>query len=152
MKGSIDKYNTKGSSKPHWRYPIYTGKDASGVKQYVTRAGFEKQGEAADSMRDRIEELRRLSNLPAAPEEIQLGSWLTRWIENYAVHSCQPKTLERYRQLARYITEGNAEEIIAIARASIATLKTCNWSPHSGRSSNKRPCGENTSPPGPFAT
>jgi integrase len=123
MKGSIDKYTRKGSSKPHWRYRIYTGKDAAGVKQYATRAGFEKQGEAADAMRGRIEELRRLSNQPAAPEEIPLGSWLTRWIDNYAVHSCQPKTLERYRQLARYITEATTEEICTIAGAPIATLK-----------------------------
>jgi integrase len=123
MKGSIDKYTTKGSSKPHWRYRIYTGKNEAGVKQYVARAGFEKQGEAADAMRDRIEVLRRLSNQPAAPEHISLGSWLTRWIDNYAVHSCQPKTLERYRQLAKYITESSTEEVSAISGTPIATLK-----------------------------
>ena len=104
MTGSIDKYITKGSSKPHWRYRIYTGKDSAGVKQYATRAGFEKQALAGDAMRDRINELRRLRNQPASAEEIPLASWLTRWIDTYAVHTCQPKTLERYGQLARYIT------------------------------------------------
>ena len=123
MTGSIDKYMTKGSSKPHWRYRIYTGKDEAGRKQYVTRAGFEKQGEAADTMRDRIEELRRLANQPASPEEISLGSWLARWIDTYAVHTCQPKTIERYRQLAKYITDATADEISSVSRAPISSLK-----------------------------
>jgi hypothetical protein len=32
MKGCIDKYVVKGSSKPRWRFRIYTGKDAAGKK------------------------------------------------------------------------------------------------------------------------
>src|ERR1035437_2379866 len=123
MKGSTDKYDTKGSSKPHWRYRIYTGKNDAGVKQYETRAGFEKQGKADTAMRDRINELLRLRDQPAAPEEISLARWLTRWIETYAVHTCQPKTLERYGQLVRYVTDATADEIVTVARAPIATLK-----------------------------
>jgi hypothetical protein len=30
---------------------IYTGRDAAGHKQYISKAGFEKQGDAADAMR-----------------------------------------------------------------------------------------------------
>ena len=123
MTGSIDKYITKGSSKPHWRYRIYTGKDSTGVKQYATRAGFEKQALAGDAMRDRINELQKLRNQPAAPEEIPLASWLTRWIDTYAVHTCQPKTLERYGQLAKYITDAAAGEIGTIAQTPISALK-----------------------------
>jgi hypothetical protein len=33
-----------------------------------------------------------------------LGEWLQTWLDTYAVDRCQPKTLERYRQLAGYIT------------------------------------------------
>ena len=120
MTGSIDKYITKGSSKPHWRYRIYAGKDPAGVKQYITHAGFDKRALADDAMRDRINELRRLRNQPAAPEEIPLGSWLVRWIDNYAVHTCQPKTLERYRQLGRYITDATASEIGNVAQRGFA--------------------------------
>jgi integrase len=123
MKGSIDKYTTKGSSKPHWRYRIYTGKDAAGVKQYVTRAGFEKQAKADEEMRHRIYDLEKLRNQPAAPEEIPLGSWLTRWIDTYAVNTCQLKTLERYRQLVRYITAATAGEISTVAQTPISALK-----------------------------
>jgi hypothetical protein len=54
MKGSIDKYLTKGSSKPHWRYRIYRGKDAAGVKQYDTHAGFKKRMGASKAMRDAL--------------------------------------------------------------------------------------------------
>jgi hypothetical protein len=60
MKGSIDKYTVKGSSKPRWRFRIYMGKNDAGAKQYVCGAAFEKQGEAADAMRVKIDELLRL--------------------------------------------------------------------------------------------
>jgi integrase len=123
MKGSIDKYMTKGSSKPHWRYRIYKGKNAAGIKEYDTRAGFEKQAEAQEKMQERIIELRRLSNQPVGPEEIPLGSWLSRWIDSYAVPACQPKTIERYRQLAAYISDATADEIASVARMPIAKLK-----------------------------
>jgi hypothetical protein len=59
MTGSIDEYNIKSSSKPRWRYRIYAGKNEAGEKQYVGQAGFDKQADAAEVMRQHIEELRR---------------------------------------------------------------------------------------------
>jgi integrase len=126
MTGSIDKYAVKGSSKPRWRYRIYTGKDDAGAKRYVSGAGFEKQGEAADAMRTKIEELLRLANQPAPLEAITLTAWLKRWLDSYAVHTCQPKTLERYGQLVRYITASPTEEVQRIAAAPISALKHVN--------------------------
>ena len=32
-----------------------------------------------------------------------LSEWLRTWLDTYGVERCQPKTLERYRQLANYI-------------------------------------------------
>src|ERR1700691_1297087 len=40
MKGSITKYTITGSSRPRWRFRIYTGKDEVGRKLYEGRGGF----------------------------------------------------------------------------------------------------------------
>jgi hypothetical protein len=105
MKGSIDKYTTKGSSKPHWRYRIYLGKNEHGKKLWGARAGFEKQAEALDAMRKRIDELRASTDLATAPptQNKTLGGWLEVWFDTYALDCCEPKTIERYRELADYL-------------------------------------------------
>src|SRR5438128_591591 len=109
MKGSIDKYAVKTSSKARWRYRIYVGKDAAGVKQYDSHAGFEKQSAAADAMRARMDELARSADeasrppAPLAPPEQTFGEHLIEWLENHAPQRVQAKALERYRQLARYV-------------------------------------------------
>lgn len=123
MTGSIDKYAIKGSTKGRWRYRIYAGKTSTGTKEYLTAAGFEMRTEAAEAMRQRIAELQRKGNQLAAPADIPLRSWLVRWINTYAAQTCQPKTLERYRQLTRYVTHGTAEEITIVADTPIASLR-----------------------------
>ncbi|MCX6625080.1 MAG: site-specific integrase [Acidobacteria bacterium] len=40
---------------------------------------------------------------PPAEPEYTLNSWLQHWLDRYAPERCQPKTLERYRQLAGYL-------------------------------------------------
>ena len=99
MTGSIDKYAVKGS-KPRWRYRISTGKDASGRRQYDSKAGFERQGEAADAMRVRMKELEREAGKPAP---IAFGEHLQQWLDNHVTQRCAPFTVQRYRQLAAYI-------------------------------------------------
>jgi hypothetical protein len=56
-------------------------------------------------------------------EFARVSAWLIRWIDNYAVHTCQAKTFERYRQLVKYITASAIADIAAVAQAPIATLK-----------------------------
>jgi hypothetical protein len=98
------------SSRPKWRYRLRVGKDENGNYLREGRGGFAKEGAARDAMRARIDEILARRNAPPetpkAPTlpEPTLTEWLTRWIDTYAVHTCQLKTLERYRQLARYIT------------------------------------------------
>ena len=129
MKGSVTKYVVTGSSRPKWRYRIRLGRDENKVYQREGRGGFAKEGDACEAMRIRIDEIRAQRNAPPetpkalTPPDPTLGEWLTRWIENYAVHTCQPKTLERYRQLARYITDATADEISTVAGAPISSLK-----------------------------
>jgi integrase len=122
MKGSIDKYSVKGSSKPRWRYRVYTGKDETGKKLYETQAAFAKEGDAYDAMQKRMGEIATRTNA-APPPEKTLTEWLQTWLDTYAVNRCQPKTLERYRQLARYVTEPTTNEVKAIATAPLAMLK-----------------------------
>lgn len=120
MKGCVDKYSTKGSSKPHWRYRIYRGKDASGKKQFQIKAGFKKQGEAEDAMRIAMAEIEASSGVVPIPKKT-FGEWLRSWLETYAVDRCQPKTLERYQQLAGYILDA-PEGSVQLAGVDLAEL------------------------------
>jgi integrase len=120
VKGCIDKYSTKGSSKPHWRYRIYRGKDAAGKKQFVIKAGFKKQGEAEDAMRAAMAELEAKDKMEPVPKKT-LGEWLRTWLETYAADRCQPKTLERYQQLAAYILNA-PEGPVQLSEVDLADL------------------------------
>ncbi len=130
MKGSVTKYAVKGSSRPKWRYRLRLGKDASGKELREGRGGFAKESEALDAMRDRTKEIIEQRNAPQVatqpepkPAEVALGEWLSRWIATYAVHSCQPKTIERYKQLADYIIKAQRKEISTVAATPISALK-----------------------------
>lgn len=130
MKGSVTKYTVKGSSRPRWRYRLRLGKDEGGKELRDGRGGFAKEGEALAAMRDRIKEILEQRNAPpetatqpAKPADPTLGEWLSRWIATYAVHRCQPKTIERYTQLADYIVKTECQEIAAVAVTPISTLK-----------------------------
>jgi integrase len=120
VKGCIDKYSTKGSSKPHWRYRIYRGKDAAGKKQFVIKAGFKKQGEAEDAMRAAMAELEAKDKMAPVWKKT-LGEWLRTWLETYAVDRCQPKTLERYQQLSAYILDA-PEGPVQLSEVDLADL------------------------------
>jgi integrase len=59
-------------------------------------------------MQERIREIEIQRNSPPGLQpkarEVTLGEWLSQWIETHATQRCQPTTVERYRQLATYIT------------------------------------------------
>ena len=125
MKGSITKYIVRGSSRPKWRYRLRLGKDEGGKELRDGRGGFDKERQARDAMDERIHQIKAQRNAPAetpAPE-ITLADWLTRWIDRYAVHTCQPKTIERYKQLASYITKTDNAEVASVASIPISALK-----------------------------
>jgi hypothetical protein len=131
MKGSIDKYTTKGSSKPHWRYRIYLGKNEHGKKLWGARAGFEKQAEALDAMRKRIDELRASTDLATAPptQNKTLGGWLEVWFDTYALDCCEPKTIERYRELADYLLKESDGMPSVLAKIPLPDLKHTHLEP-----------------------
>jgi integrase len=119
--GSIDKYEVKGSSKPRWRYRIYTGRDAAGQKQYTSKAGFEKQGDAADAMRLRMNELEHAAGRPAP---VAFGEHLQQWLDNHATQRCAPITLQRYRELAAYIPAKSALSVTPLREVTAPQLET----------------------------
>ncbi len=116
MKGSVTKYKVKGTSRPRWRYRIDAGKDDVGRRLQEGRGGFTKESEAADAMRVHMDELTTRTVAKPIRKET-LGEWIQVWLDTYAVDRCQPKTLERYRQLAAYITtaqDGQPSELAQI--------------------------------------
>lgn len=133
MKGSVTKYHVLGSTRPKWRYRIYTGKDDAGKHIYVGKGGFDKQGEADKSMRAHIDWLEqpKTAQLAPAPElSVVAGAecttlldWLTRWVDTFAVKQCSPKTAERYRTLLHYLALPEPSEIAVLAGTPIIQLK-----------------------------
>lgn len=125
--GSIDKYMTKGSSKPRWRYRIYTGKTSSGVKQYASGAGFETEKQATKAMRAHLDKLDAEKSAektgPPADDPIKLAEWIEKWLGTYAVEHCQPKTLERYKQLVGYLTSANDGDIARLVNTPVPQLR-----------------------------
>ena len=104
MTGSIGKYSVKGSSRPRWRYRIYVAKDATGKWQREGKGGFGKEAEANEAMQLHMLTLKTRSAAvsPAGPIWT-LTTWVHHWLDHYGPTRCQPKTLERYRELAAYI-------------------------------------------------
>jgi integrase len=127
MKGSVTKYIVKGSSRPKWRYRLRVGKDEGGNQAREGRGGFAKEGEARDAMDGRIKEIKEQRSAapkqPPKPPEVTLGAWLRAWIETYATQRCQRKTIERYRQLAAYITTAPDGEIAELAQTPLSDIR-----------------------------
>jgi integrase len=125
MKGSVTKYTVKGSSRPRWRFRICVGKDDQGRYLYEGLGGFAKEGDCVNSMRAYVDAFKARSQAPAVPPpppEILFGEWLDKWLDDYAIHTCQPKTMERYRQLAAYITSATEGEIATLARLPLSAV------------------------------
>jgi integrase len=102
MKGSVSKYGASG--RVRWRYRLHL-KDARGGNLWEGKSGFKKQSEASEALRIHITELQSRANAAApSPGPVwTLQSWLDHWLDHYGPTRCQPKTLERYRQLAGYL-------------------------------------------------
>jgi integrase len=121
MRGSITKYAITGSKRPRWRFRIYTGKDQTGRKLYEGRGGFEKEGEAQTAMQRAMEDIGQ-RRTPAPAKQRTLGEWVQQWLDTYALDRCQPKTLERYQQLAAYVLTAADGKPSPLAQIPLAYL------------------------------
>jgi integrase len=124
MKGSVTKYTVKGTSRPRWRYRIDAAKDAQEHRIQEGRGGFAKEGEARKEMQRHMQEIQGRSAVapPAPARATTLAEWLQTWLDTYAADHCQPKTLERYRQLAAYLTKPADGGPSALAETPLADL------------------------------
>ena len=81
-------------------------------------------------MKLHMESLQARANAAPAPGPVwTLGAWVEHWLDHYGPTRCQPKTLQRYRELFRYISEDLRQVPLvkvnhtAIEAALIALLK-----------------------------
>ncbi len=110
-----------------WRYRLRLGRDpATGSYLREGRGGFAKQGDAAAAMHARIQEIAKERNgSPALPRstEITVAAWLTRWLD-YTDQECEQTTVDRYRQLAKYVTTADAPpEMVALAATPLTAVR-----------------------------
>ena len=101
-------FNRGTSNKPNWGFSIYLGKDENGKPKRHFESGFSRKSEAveaADRTKVKIAEQRAAAarkDEPAPPEPLTLAQFMPRWFEQHAALHCEPKTLERFHELAAY--------------------------------------------------
>jgi integrase len=132
--GCITKYFVKGTSRPKWRYRLSRGEDqTSGTRTRPGKGNFTTERECIEAKDAHIAQLRKeLDGLgPVARvqdkeenENMPLCDWVNRRIDNYASATCELKTIERYQQLIRYLTENPDEKVRTVASTP---LKSVQW-------------------------
>jgi integrase len=121
--GCISKYTTKGGERL-WRFR-FDGDATEGKRQVIGKAGFATRGAAVKACGDAILQYEQSNALPAPvpPSKETVADWVRAWLRDYAPHQCQPKTLERYHQLAGYILEAADGARAILAQTALAELK-----------------------------
>ena len=115
-------FETRGAAKDALQAAIAERESAGSVTQQVDpfgkrvwafrfgdirKSGFATQAGAEAGLRDEIraqdqaEEAKRAAVV--ADGEYTVSKYLQHWLDEHASRNCSPKTLERYRELARYI-------------------------------------------------
>jgi hypothetical protein len=114
--GSVSKYFTK-SGERLWRYR-FDGDPVDGKRHVITKQGFFTRAAAMTAMVDAIEAHREGKNAHPTPVPKEtVADWVRTWLRDYAPQRCQPKTLERYKELAGYIlnaAEGEAAKLASM--------------------------------------
>ena len=74
-------------------------------------------------MKLHMEALETRANAAPAPGPVwTLGAWVNHWLDHYGPTRCQPKTLERYRQLADYFSAELCQ--VPLVKLNHTTLET----------------------------
>lgn len=126
MKEGIDKYGVAGSSRPKWRYRVRLGKDPiTGKLKRISGAGFDTEGEAVTAREKKLEEIKNENSaVPVPPStDITVAGWLAQYVDEVAPGECEHTTVQRYRQLAGYITAPDAPPLmIALAATPLVSI------------------------------
>ena len=100
MRGTIFK-RTYRSGRSVWCFELDAGEGENGRRIRISRAGFARESDA-DSELSRLK-AEKTEGLLVRPNPTTFGEFMREWFREHAEHNCEPKTVERYRQLAGYV-------------------------------------------------
>lgn len=134
-----------------WGYAIFLPRDsATGKQRVISKSGFAKEGEAKEARERALELLKSGSpeEQVSAARDLTLSAFFEQWIEQEIRlgRKCQPKTIERYKELAGYMlrkigaTPLNQVGTMAI-RIALNELQE-----HGGRKTEEHPDGKPLAP------
>ncbi len=84
-----------------WGYSIDAGKDENGKRKQIFKSGFGTKNAAGTALRQRLNE--KDDGELVKPDPTTFAAFIEEWLKEHADRNCTPKTVERYRQLAKYI-------------------------------------------------
>lgn len=102
MKGCTFK-RTLPSGSITWGYSIDIGRDESGKRKQIFKSGYKTKGEADTALRNKLNE-KDAGDL-VKPDPQTFTAFTDEWFREYGSRKCSPKTLQRYRELANYVTK-----------------------------------------------
>lgn len=101
MKGTITKrISTSGTTT--WGFGIDAGKDENGKRLRIWRTNFTRRKDAEAELTRLLQE--REDGLLVKPTPKTFGDFMKEWFTEHAERHCTPKTVERYRQLWKYVS------------------------------------------------
>ena len=100
MRGCIFK-RVLPSGKISWGYSIDAGKDEAGKRERIFKSGFRRQSDAEGELTRLLQE--KNDGLLVKPTPETFGTFMQEWFKEHAEQRCEKKTVERYRQLVRYV-------------------------------------------------
>lgn len=84
-----------------WYYSVSAGKDENGNRLRLFKAGFRRKSDAEAAelrVRQELED-----GAVIRPDPRTFGAFFEEWLREHAEKNCEPKTVERYRELAAYV-------------------------------------------------
>ncbi len=102
MKGTTYKRSKLPSGRTTWCLGIDVGKDGTGKRKRIFKSGFRLEDDADNELTRLMQEMN--VGTVTKPDPRTLAEFLNQWLAEYATRKVAPKTLERYRDLARHVT------------------------------------------------
>ena len=100
MRGCIFKRKLP-SGAVSWGYSIDAGRDETGKRKQIFKSGFARQGDAQAELTRLLQE--KNDGVLVKPDPQTFAAFMHEWLREHAAKHCEPKTTERYRQLAGYV-------------------------------------------------
>jgi integrase len=109
MKGTTYKRKLP-SGKITWCLGIDVGKDENGKRKRIFKSGFRREGDAENERTRLMQEMN--AGTLTKPDPRTLAEFLDQWLAEYAARKVAPKTLERYRDLARHVSRAIGSTVL----------------------------------------